>query len=359
MNHVLVLSFHIDSKHGMHNIYTRPEVINMEYDGKLLALAREKLADIKEKNQIKAEQRQAEIYQTIPRILEIDLILRQQMQNLIKLTIEKSQNLEEYVETIKQKSQSLQEEKRSLLVNNGYAPDFLEPIYYCNICRDTGYHEGKICTCLNHLYNIELTNTLSPLLKTGGENFSNFDLTLYSDIPNADGFVPRLYMQNVLNICINYASKFPAGGMNLLFQGGSGLGKTFTSGCIAQSVAERGFSVCYDTCISALEAFDIKKFGRNPEDQLTATEKVERMLSCDLMILDDLGTEITMANSQSSLYTLINTRIINNKNMIISTNLTESDREKRYSKQICSRLVGEFSLIPFIGEDIRKKKNHF
>lgn len=77
------------------------------------------------------------------------------------------------------------------------------------------------------------------------------------------------------------------------------------------------------------------------------------------MILDDLGTEMTMANSQSSLYTLINTRIINNKNMIISTNLTESDREKRYSKQICSRLVGEFSLIPFIGEDIRKKKNHF
>lgn len=330
----------------------------MDYDGKLLAAAREKLSNIREKNKIISEQRQKEIYKAIPRISEIDLRLRQQMQELLKLTIEKDSNLNDFLEKTKKDNLALQEEKRELLKTHGFNQDYLDPIYNCRICKDTGYHEGKICDCLQRLYNIELTNSLSSLLKTGRESFDYFDLSLYSNIQNSDGVVPRIYMQNVLDTCKNYAEKFPAGGLNLLFQGGSGLGKTFTSGCIAKSVSERGFSVCYDTCISALDAFEVRKFGRSSDEQISASERVNRMLSSDLMILDDLGTEMQTMYTQSALYTLINARILSKKNTIISTNLSEAERDKRYSKQICSRLNGEFNLILFIGDDIRLLKKH-
>ena len=121
-------------------------------------------------------------------------------------------------------------------------------------------------------------------------------------------------------------------------------------------VAEKGFSVCYDSASAALESYERAKFGRDTEDGEAAALRVRRMESCDLMILDDLGTEMITPMSLSALYTLINTRLVNGRKMIISTNCSEEDLAKKYTPQICSRIAGEFIALPFVGQDIRKLK---
>ena len=147
------------------------------------------------------------------------------------------------------------------------------------------------------------------------------------------------------------------GAMDLLLQGGTGLGKTYLSACIARVVADKGCSVCYDSASSALEAFERQKFSRDPEEAEAAAVRVRRMLSCDLMLLDDLGTEMVTPMSLSALYTLINTRLVNGRRTVISTNCSDEDLQSRYTPQIVSRLNGEFLHLPFVGQDIRLLKN--
>ena len=163
-------------------------------------------------------------------------------------------------------------------------------------------------------------------------------------------------MEIVFDTCREYAQSFSDRSMNLMFQGGTGLGKTFLSACIARVVAENGHSVCYDTASSALETFETKKFSRDIQTAENAAVKVERMLDCELMILDDLGTEMPTPMAVSALYTLINTRLVNGRKTVISTNLTDAELLKRYNAQICSRLEGEFTKLPFFGSDIRLLK---
>ncbi len=166
-------------------------------------------------------------------------------------------------------------------------------------------------------------------------------------------------MRIVFSACRGFADSFPdvpANLRNLLLRGDSGLGKTYLSACIARSVAERGYSVCYDTASAALEAFEKQKFSRIPEEAEAAALRAERMLSCDLMILDDLGTEMATPAAASALYTLINTRLTRSLHTVISTNCSDDELRRRYSPQICSRLFGEFLELPFYGNDIRLMK---
>lgn len=320
----------------------------MALDGKLLARARVKLADIHEANLQEQENRLRRIYLRIPEIESIDAQLRSHMTELVRLTISRDEKLKARLEALEKENLELQARRTELLVGNGYAEDWLEPIFSCPHCRDTGYIDGKICSCLRRLYNKELTDELGVLLRSGDECFDSFDLSLYGE--------DRFAMEFVFNTCRAYANEFSQSSMNMLFQGGTGLGKTFLSACIARVVAEKGFSVCYDTAVSALEAFEMRKFARDIEAADKASVKVSRMLDCDLMILDDLGTEMTTSVSVSALYTLINTRLVNGKTTIISTNLTDDELRRRYTPQICSRIDGEFTKLPFMGQDIRKIK---
>ena len=165
-------------------------------------------------------------------------------------------------------------------------------------------------------------------------------------------------MRLVCERCRKFAYDFPEDTSNLLMQGGTGLGKTFLSACIARVVSGKGYSVCYDSAASAFEAFEKQKFSRDPDEIERAGAKVNRMLDCDLMILDDLGTEMVTSLTISALYTMINTRTINRKPMIISTNCTNEELGRKYTPQICSRISGEFKTLPFCGNDIRiLKKN--
>ena len=323
-------------------------VNNMALDGKLLARARENLENIHADNVAEHYLRQEKIYSRIPEIERIDTRLRTQMTELVGLTLRGGAELNTAIKTLEDESLALQAKKVELLVERGYEMDYLDDIFSCKTCRDTGYFGGKMCSCLKAMYNAEVTRELGTLLKNSDECFEKFDLSLYGDA--------RESMEIVYNTCREYANSFSDRSMNLMFQGGTGLGKTFLSACIARVVAGNGHSVCYDTASSALEAFETKKFSRDAQTAENAAVKVERMLDCELMILDDLGTEMPTPMSVSALYTLINTRLVNGRKTVISTNLTDAELSKRYNPQICSRLEGEFTKLPFFGSDIRLTK---
>ena len=327
----------------------------MPYDGKLLARARGELENIRRKNRDETLRRYGEVTARVPEIRRIDEKLRSHMAQLVRLTIGKGPDLKERLAELRDENLDLQMRRAELLTGAGFRADYLDEIVSCPLCRDTGLYEGRVCKCLDTLYNRELTKELGTLMRRGDERFENFDLSLYPAQPDpASGLVPRDVMRKVSDACRRYAENFSAASPNLLFQGGTGLGKTFLSACIARVVSARGFSVCYDTASAALEYYERAKFSRDTPEGEAAAVRIRRMESCDLMILDDLGTEMTTPMAQSALYTLVNNRLVNGRRTVISTNLTNDELSKRYTPQIASRILGEFQCLPFVGEDIRR-----
>ena len=327
----------------------------MAYDGKLLARARSELEKQKAENRAEQLRRQGEVYASLPEVGRIDAALRGHMARLVRLTIAGGPAMSAEIEKVKEENLDLQMRRAELLTAGGFGADYLDEIVSCPLCRDTGVYEGRVCRCLDRLYNAELTKELGTLMHRGDESFGRFDLSLYPDSPDPDdGSVPRERMKRVLDFCRRYADNFAPHSRNLLFRGDTGLGKTYLSACIARVVAGKGFSVCYDTASSALELYEKAKFSRDSAEGEQAALRIRRMESCDLMILDDLGTEMLTQMSQSALYTLVNNRLVNKRPMIISTNLLEDELTRRYTPQIASRILGEFQTIPFVGEDIRR-----
>ena len=324
----------------------------MAYDGKLLARARTQLDLIRSDNQAEHQRRLSLVYARVPEIQRMDETMRRQMTELVRLTISHPADLKERLAALEKDNLDIQVRRAELLVENGWSVEYLDDIYSCPKCRDSGVYEGGVCSCLEKLYNKELTKELGTLLQHGDESFARFDLNYYDAAP-VNGVSPRETMTMVLGACRKFADNFPAVSANLLFQGGTGLGKTYLSACIARVVAAKGYSVCYDSAAAALEAFEVQKFSRDPEASEAANARVRRMLDCDLMILDDLGTEMVSSISTSALYTLLNTRLVNGNKIIISTNCSDEELQKKYTPQIYSRIKGEFLRLPFVGRDIR------
>ena len=330
----------------------------MSYDGKLLARARGELENIRTQNRAEMQRRYAEVTARVPEIRRIDEKLRAHMARLVRLTIAKGPDLKERLAEIRDENLDLQMRRAELLTAAGFKSDYLDEIISCPLCRDTGIYKSGVCKCLDRLYNQELTKELGALMRRGDESFEKFDLTLYpAQVDPASGLVPREVMRKVSDACRRYAEGFSESSPNLLFQGGTGLGKTFLSACIARVVSARGFSVCYDTASAALEYYERAKFSRDLPEGEAAALRIRRMESCGLMILDDLGTEMTTPMAQSALYTLVNSRLVNGRKTIISTNLTNDELSKRYTPQIASRILGEFKTLPFVGEDIRRLRH--
>ncbi len=329
----------------------------MPYDGKLLALARTELERIKADNAAEQIRRQSYVYAVRPEIQEIDAEMRGQMSELVRLTVSHAPDIAERIDAMRIRSLAIQDRRAQLLSEMKLPEDYLDEIISCPRCRDTGIYEGGVCACLDKLYNKELTKELGTLISSGRESFESFDLKLYPPgIDPVHGVSPRETMYIVFRRCKAYAEKFPDNSpKNLMFQGGTGLGKTFLSACIARVVAAKGYSVCYDSAASALDCFEKAKFSHD-EDAEAASTRVKRMLECDLMILDDLGTEMVTQMSVSALYTLVNTRLVNGKSTVISTNLSADELSAKYTPQIVSRLLGEYIRFPFIGSDIRQIK---
>lgn len=328
----------------------------MPYDGKLLARAREALEQQSRENKLEQARRIDAMQSRCPELKSIERAMTRQMAELARLTLSRDSELSEKLARLERDNLELQARRAELLVGLGKPIDYLDEIVSCPICRDSGVYEGRPCACLKKLYNRELTKELSRLLQHGDESFERFELSLYGDTPAAPGAPsPRETMTMVYKTCRKFADSFPGTSANLLFQGGTGLGKTFLSACIARAVADKGCSVCYEAAATAMEAFETQKFSRDPEASEAAAQRVRWMLDCDLLILDDLGTEFSTAVSTAALYSLVNERLVAQKPTIISTNLTDEELQKRYSPQIFSRLHGEYLRLPFVGTDLRQK----
>lgn len=328
----------------------------MALDGKLLAQARKKLEEIRRHNEDTQSARQREIYARLPQVRSIDLRMQNQMRELASIALRRDAEAKQALKALEEENLALQARRAEILVAAGYPEHYTDDIYTCPDCRDKGYFsDGRMCACLKRLYNAEVTNDLSGLLK-GDEHFSKFRLDYYSNQPDANGSVPRDVMEIVLSVCKEYAQKFSPASINLVFTGAPGLGKTFLSACIARTVSQKGYSVAYESASTALSAFEKEKFSRDMDEAAAAGAKVRRYLDCDLLILDDLGTEMNTSFTQSALYTIINQRLIDGKQTIISTNLDKNALAALYSPQITSRLLGEFHWLHFLGSDIRQMK---
>lgn len=329
----------------------------MAYDGKILARAREIIAERKRNNESEQSRRRTAVYTHIPAVMDIEAEITKLMSGIVVDALKKGADAGAAVESAKEKCDVLLKRRAELLVSGGHPANYIDEIHDCSFCHDTGYVLGKPCSCLKALYQAEAVKELSQMLNINGQSFETFDLSLYDEVYDPSWRdSPRAMMSYAFNICRDYAANFKPSSVNLLFRGGTGLGKTFLSASIAKVVSEKGFSVVYDTAVSVMEAFELQKFDRSGEGAEEISSRVRRYMDCDLLILDDLGTEMTTSFTQSALYTLVNGRLINGGKTIISTNLSEDEMRKRYSSQILSRLEGEYLPVSFAGRDIRAIK---
>jgi len=327
----------------------------MAYEQNVLRRATERLEDQRRRREDQQNARRREIYAAIPRVAEIDRQLRRTIVDIIAASLRQGNDPVPAIGVIRDKNLDLQAERAELLVAHGYPADALDDKPACPKCNDTGWRGAVMCQCLKNLCAQEQIKELSKLLDLGEQSFDTFSLDVYSPSPwRGSDISPRENMEMVYEICLNYAQKFGRFYFNNLFLSGApGLGKTFLSACIARTVSENGFSVVYDTAVNIFSRFEDKKFSRDAEDTREARDETRRYLSCDLLILDDLGSEMATPFVQSALYTLINSRLTADRRTVISSNLSMEDVRRRYAPQIASRLEGEYRVLPFFGEDIR------
>ena len=328
----------------------------MGYEQSVLRRATARLEAQRKAREEAQERLRSEIYTKLPRVAAIDRELRRTITQIIAASLRDGSDPVPAIGVIRDKNLSLQAEKAALLTEHGYPADALDDKPACPKCSDTGWVGANMCACLKALCTEEQIRELSKLLDLGEQSFDSFRLDYYSQTPwPAKGLSPRQNMELVQEVCWNYADKFGHFRMkNLFLSGPPGLGKTFLSACIARKVSEKGFSVVYDTAGNIFAQFENRKFLRDE----TARDETRRYLSCDLLILDDLGSEMTTQFVQSALYELLNTRLVEGRRTVISSNLTMEEAARRYSPQVASRLMGEYHVLEFFGDDIRllKKK---
>ena len=322
----------------------------MTYSADILRQARRALEEKKTAHEAAQQARLQEIYEKLPRVREIDRQLRVNMAQAAQAAF--SRETADPLARARAENLALQAERKALIAG-AFSPEYLHDGPVCDKCGGSGYVGSAMCACLAELCCQEQKKALS-LLSAGDNAFADFRLDFYPDrVDPKHGVSPRAIMARNFDICKKYAGEFSAAGGNLLLNGSTGLGKTMLSACIARVVTEKGFSVAYESAPHLFAKLESNHFRPDEETRLA----VAPFRSCDLLIIDDLGTELPGNFVTAALYTLINDRLLAGKPMIISTNLTIGEIRERYSPQIASRLQGSFQLLPFLGEDIRVLKN--
>ncbi len=321
----------------------------MAYSQNVLLTARSRLLKQRVEHTQKYESDLAMAHIRYPRLAEIDRELRLTMSYLMANAIRQGEDPTAAINELRDQNLALQREREWILEVAQSEGLVLDDSPICEKCGGSGYIGSQMCSCLHELCRQEQVKELTSLLGKGDESFESFRPDHYSDLfdPNL-GASPRKLMQSNFNICKKYAQSFTPSSGSLLFSGATGLGKTFLSACVAREVIDRGFSVVYESAIRIFSDFEEEHFGDNVGMTL-------KYFETDLLIIDDLGTEMTTQFTTSMLYHVINTRLLQGRATIISTNLMPDAIEKRYSPQIASRLIGTYRLIKFVGEDIRRK----
>lgn len=304
------------------------------------------------------ERQRREILEKLPQAAELDLQLRGTAPRLLSQALRRSQEGEDpqnTLEALRRENQEIQAKLSALLRQGGYAPDALDETPLCPRCRDRGWTGSEMCECLHALCREEQVRELSSMLSLGEQSFEGFSLDYYDSLVWPErGMAPRKNMEVVLSVCRDYARLFGTyPNKNLILAGAPGLGKTYLSACIAREVAAAGHSVVYDTAPNIFRAFENRKFGRGGEETV---EQVERYLSCELLIMDDLGSEYSGDFAHAAMYELVNTRLLRERQTVISSNLDLASIQSRYSPQVASRLEGEYLFLVLFGRDVRQVK---
>ncbi len=324
----------------------------MPYSAEIVARARARLAQAKEDRESENRQHLAAAYAQVPRLREIDGELRRTMAQAAQAVFSSGGDPTAAMERVRDQNLALQRE-REALVAASFEEGYLDESPICSRCGGSGYVGSQMCECLAELCRQEQKKEIS-ILSGGKENFSQFQLDYYPDqVDRKLGASPRMIMERNFRTCRTYAATFSMSAGNLLVIGGTGLGKTFLSACIARTVADRGYSVVYETASHLFGKLEQNRFSPSEESRREAA----KFDSCDLLILDDLGTEMPGQFVTAALYSLLNDRLLAGKPMVVSTNLTVEEMKRRYSPQIASRLEGSFTRLTFVGEDIRVLKN--
>lgn len=323
----------------------------MAYSAEVIQKARSRLAEAKAQRESENLRRLTQAYQAVPRLKQIDLELRRTMAQAARAVFSAGGDVKKRMEQVRQENQALQQERQALIAEH-FEPGYLDDAPICTYCGGSGYVGSEMCQCLAELCRQEQRRELT-LLAAGQESFNQFRLDYYPDRTDPqNGVNIRSVMERTFQICKSYAAEFSQKSGNLLFSGGTGLGKTFLSACIARTVADRGYSVVYESASHLFSKLERARFSGDEQ----ARRDAEKYSACDLLIVDDLGTEMGGQFTTSALYTLLNDRILEGKSTIISTNLNTAELERRYNAAIASRLRGNFRRLAFLGEDIRLKK---
>lgn len=324
----------------------------MAYSTEVVRRARTRLAQAREDRESENRQHLAQAYAQVPRLREIDIQLRRTMAQAAQAAFLQGSDGQEQLAKAREENLALQRERERLAAEN-FEEGYLDDSPICPICGGTGYVGTAMCECLRELCRQEQKKEVS-ILSGSKETFGQFRLEYYPDrVDPQYGASPRAIMERNLKICRTYGLTFTPNAGNLLFVGGTGLGKTFLSACIARAVADRGYSVIYETASHLFAKLEQAKFSPSEDSRREA----EKFTACDLLILDDLGTEMPGQFVTAALYSLLNDRMLAGRPMVISTNLNVDEVSRRYSPQIASRLHGGFQRLTFVGEDIRVLKN--
>lgn len=329
----------------------------MGYSANVYRTAKAKIEERRDKAEREAEQRKREVYSAVPRIEELENSLSK-FGIITARAVLKGENVAEEMTKLRQKNLSMQREIADLLSKNGYPSDYLEPHYFCKLCNDTGFVEknGKTVKC--RCYKNALVSTACEELNRNAPlslcTFDSFSLEHYShEVDKAYNISPYSMMSKILSFCLDYAKNFSENSGSILMSGATGLGKTHLSLAIANEVIRRGYGVIYVSApmlISKLERVFFSKY----EDEYDSY--VDMLLNCDLLIIDDLGTEFQRQFSTTQIYNTFNSRMLKRKPIIINTNLNMRELEEKYSERFVSRICGEATKLNFLGTDIRIKK---
>ena len=301
-----------------------------------------------------AEQRKLELYTRYPRAGEIDRQLSKTAVQAARAVLA-GENAKEQLLKLRQENLSLQREMAEILRAAKLPADYLSPRFRCQHCHDEGYVDGVMCACLKQLLRTEAYDRLNRLSPLSLSTFDSFSLEYYSDTPQKEGFPsPQKRMSDILRFCKNYAAGFSTDSPNLLMQGATGLGKTHLSLAIAQVAINKGYGVIYVSAPNIVAQLEKERFRYQRGDGQCDSE--QHLIECDLLILDDLGTEFSTSFSNAAIYNIINTRMMASRPTIISTNLAMKELERVYSERLVSRIMGNLTRLFFIGNDIRQQK---
>lgn len=309
----------------------------------------------RDQDELELENRKKEVYARIPEIQNIEDEISKIGLKLAKAVLLDPNSREKIVNESKEKITELKSKKDELLIKYGVPSDYLEIKYSCNNCKDTGFlSNGQKCKCfkqeiINEAYKM---SNLDRVLNN--ENFANFNFDIFSPIrPEGAKMSPRENMLDIFSICEKFVLDFDKDNEeNLLFYGSTGLGKTYMCNCIAKDLLDRGYVVIYQTSFRILEIIEDYKFRKDPNNKL-ADQNYKNLFDCDLLIIDDLGTELNNSFTSGEIFNIVNTRLVAGKKIIISTNLTPAQLGKVYTQRTLSRILDKFRITKFIGNDLR------